>query len=61
MSAAAQFLRESYAELRKASWLTRREAVGSTIAITVLVCLIAAYVASLDFVLSIIFGSLLGR
>lgn len=61
MTTTVQFLREALAELRKASWLTRKEAVGSTIAISVLVGLIAAYVASLDFVLSIVFGSLLGR
>ena len=61
MTGTIQFLREALAELRKATWLTRKEAIGSTVAITALVGLIAAYVASLDFVLSIIFGSLLGR
>ena len=61
MTWASQFLREAYSELRKATWLSRREAMGSTLAIVVLVGLISAYVASLDFMLSIIFGSLLGR
>jgi preprotein translocase SecE subunit len=60
MNAAAQFLQESYAELRKATWLSRREAVGSTLAVVTLVTLVSLFVASIDFVLSIVFGSILG-
>jgi len=61
MNTAVQFLKESYSELKKATWLSRKEATGSTIAVLALVSFIAVYVASIDFVLSIIFGSLLGR
>lgn len=56
-----QFVKESYAELRKSTWLTRQQAVSSTIVVIVLVGLTAAYVAAIDFVLSMIMGSLLGR
>jgi preprotein translocase SecE subunit len=61
MNAATQFFKEAFYELRKASWLTRKEAVGSTWAIITLVALVSLYVAGIDFVLSIILTSILGR
>ena len=61
MTTAIQFVRESYYELKKATWLSRREALDSTRAVLLIVALVAVYVASVDFVLSIIFGSILGR
>ena len=56
----AQFLQESYGELRKSTWLARKEMAASTIVVIILVCLVAVYVASVDFVLSILMRSLLG-
>ena len=61
MNPALQFFQEAYAELKKSTWLSRKEATGSTIAVLVLVGILSVYVASLDFVLSIVFGSILGR
>ena len=61
MNTAAQFLKEAYFELRKSTWLSRKEAIGSTWAVVILVALISFYVAGIDFVLSIILGSILGR
>ena len=61
MNLALQFVKEAYYELRKSSWLSRQEAVESTRAVIILVILIAIYVASIDFVLSIILGAILGR
>ena len=61
MNSAVQFLKESYYELKKSTWLTRDQAVGSTRAVVVIVALISVYVASIDFVLSIILGAVLGR
>ncbi len=55
-----QFVNEAYAELRKATWLPRQQAVGSTIVVVGLVCLVAAYVAFIDFVLSTVLRALLG-
>jgi preprotein translocase subunit SecE len=60
MNAATQFVKESYYELKKASWLTRREATDSTRAIILLVVLISLYVAGIDFILSIVLGAILG-
>jgi preprotein translocase SecE subunit len=61
MNMVTSFFKESYYELRKASWLTRREAIDSTRAVVVLVALISLFVAGIDFLLSIILGSILGR
>ncbi|MFA6004468.1 MAG: preprotein translocase subunit SecE [Elusimicrobiota bacterium] len=61
MNQAIQFVKESYYELKKATWLTRQEAIGSTRAVVLIVVLISVYVASIDFVLSIILGSIMGR
>ncbi len=61
MNAALQFVREAYYELRKSSWLSRREAADSTRAVVLLVALISVYVAGIDFILSIILGAILGR
>ena len=61
MTQAIQFVKESYFELKKSSWLTFDQARGSTIAVIILVGLISLYVAGVDFILSIVFGSILGR
>jgi preprotein translocase SecE subunit len=61
MNIALQFFRESYYELKKATWLSRQECIDSTRAVLLIVALVAIYVASIDFILSIIFGSILGR
>ncbi|MEK7656362.1 MAG: preprotein translocase subunit SecE [Elusimicrobiota bacterium] len=57
----AKFVNESYTELKKSTWLTRQQAVGSTIVVTVLVMLMAVYISGIDFVLSVILGAILGR
>ncbi|MBI5881742.1 MAG: preprotein translocase subunit SecE [Elusimicrobia bacterium] len=61
MNAVTQFVQEAYNELKKTTWLTRQEAVGSTVAVVILVAIIAAYVSTIDFLLSIILGAVLGR
>jgi preprotein translocase subunit SecE len=60
MNSAVNFVKESYYELRKSSWLTKQEAIGSTRAVIILVALFAVYVAGIDFVLSIILQAVLG-
>lgn len=61
MNTAVQFIKEAYYELRKSSWLSRKEAADSTRAVILLVILISIYVAGIDFLLSIILGSVLGN
>ena len=61
MNSAIRFVTEAYYELKKATWLSRREALESTRAVLLIVVLVSIYVASVDFVLSILIGSVLGR
>jgi preprotein translocase subunit SecE len=55
-----EFFKESYAELKKSTWLSRKEAIQSTIVVLVIVGLVAVYVGGVDFILSILLGSVLG-
>jgi len=54
------FIKEAYQELIKCTWLPRADVVRSTIAVSVVVILVAIYVSLVDFGLSIVLGSILG-
>lgn len=54
-----QFLKEALAELRKVSWLSRKEVIASTIVVIILVMIIALFVGVIDFVLARILGVVL--
>jgi preprotein translocase SecE subunit len=56
-----QFLKEAYSELKQSTWLTRDQAIDSTKAVVILVSIMAVYVAGVDYVLSILVRSVLGR
>ncbi|MBI4371931.1 MAG: preprotein translocase subunit SecE [Elusimicrobia bacterium] len=58
---ATQFLKEAYSELRQAHWLTRQQAVGSTKVTALLVAVMALYIASVDYAVSIFIRAVLGR
>ena len=53
---ARQFLKEAYAELNKVTWLSRREAVASTIVVIVLVVIVSVFVGIIDFILARFLG-----
>jgi preprotein translocase SecE subunit len=61
MNTATQFLKEAISELKQSTWLTRDQAVDSTKAVAILVTIMALYVAGVDYALSIIVRSVLGR
>ena len=61
MNQATLFLKEAVSELKQSTWLTRQQAIDSTKAIVVLVCLMSLYVAGVDYVLSILIRAVLGR
>ena len=54
-----QFFKEAYAELQKVAWLSRKEAIASTVVVVVLVILVAIFVSFTDFVLARILAILL--
>ena len=56
----AQFVNEAWMELKKSHWMSRQQAMGSTVVVFSLVAVVAVYISSIDFILSIIVGALLG-
>ena len=50
MEQVQNFLKESYEELKKVTWLSRKEVFGSTIVIMILILLISIFVTLVDFV-----------
>jgi preprotein translocase subunit SecE len=60
MNKAINFVKQSIAELKKSTWLSRQEVIQSTILVGIVVGLVAAYVAVLDFGLTGVLGFLVG-
>jgi preprotein translocase subunit SecE len=54
-----QFIKEAYAELKKVTWLSKKEVIASTVVVIILVIVIAIFVGSVDFVLARILAILL--
>ncbi len=48
------FLRESVAELKRVTWPTRKEIMGSTLVVVVVVGIIMLFIALFDFVLALL-------
>ncbi len=47
-----QFLRESYAELKRVTWPTRKEITGSTLVVFIVVGIIMVFIAVFDLLLT---------
>ncbi len=54
------FIKESYIELKKVTWLSKKEVISSTIVIVVLILLLSIYIGLVDFVLAKIVSLFLG-
>jgi preprotein translocase subunit SecE len=54
-----QFLQDVRVEMKKVSWPTRKEALGSTAVVIVVVLLIATFLGIVDLGLSLFVGNLL--
>ena len=55
-----QFVKEAIEELKKVSWLGRKEVVASTVVIAVLIIIVAIFIGLIDWVLSIVIKLILG-
>ena len=55
-----EFLEESWAELKKVHWPSRKEVQGATLVVVVGVVIVALYLGLVDFVLSWLIHHLLG-
>ncbi len=60
MTKAIDFLKECMAELKKSTWLSRKEVVQSTILVAIVVALTSAYVGLIDFGLTKVLGVVVG-
>ncbi|PIV53631.1 MAG: preprotein translocase subunit SecE [Elusimicrobia bacterium CG_4_10_14_0_8_um_filter_37_32] len=56
MNKAIHFVKEAYAELKKVSWLGRKEVMASTVVVIVFILVVALYVGFIDFILARILG-----
>ena len=43
------YFKEAYEELKKVTWLSRKEVIGSTIVIIILIAILSVFVALVDF------------
>jgi preprotein translocase subunit SecE len=48
------FIRESYAELRRVTWPTRKEILGSTVVVLIVVGILMLFIGLFDFILSVL-------
>jgi len=55
------FVKESYFELQKVSWLSRKEVIGSTIVIIILILIVSFFVGLIDLGVSSLLGVFLRR
>jgi preprotein translocase subunit SecE len=55
-----QYLREVSYELRKVVWPSRKETVGTTSVVLIIVLICGVYLGLIDYVLSLLVGRLLG-
>lgn len=60
MKKVIDFLKECAAEMKKSTWLSRKEVVTSTILVAVVVALTSAYVGLIDFGLTELLGLFVG-
>ena len=51
---AVQFAREAIEELKKVTWLGKKEVIASTIVISILVIIVGVFIALIDLILSLI-------
>jgi len=56
---AVQFFKDAYYELTKVTWLSRKEAAGTTVVVIIFVVIMAIFVYIVDFILTFIVGRIL--
>ncbi|MCX7910349.1 MAG: preprotein translocase subunit SecE [Endomicrobia bacterium] len=55
-----KFINESYIELKKVHWLSKKEVITSSIVVVVLIFIFSIYIGIIDFILARIVSFLLG-
>jgi preprotein translocase subunit SecE len=59
INTAIQFFKDSYYELAKATWLGKKEVVGTTVVVVVFVTIMSIFVSVVDMFLGTIVGVIL--
>jgi preprotein translocase subunit SecE len=54
-----QFFQDAYYELTKATWLGKKEAVGTTIVVVIFVIIMSTFVSIVDLFLGVVVGIIL--
>jgi preprotein translocase subunit SecE len=54
-----QFLKESYYELAKVTWLGKKEIVGTTVVVIIFVVIMSIFVSVVDLFLGTVVGTIL--
>ena len=60
MTKAIDFVKQSIGELKKSTWLSRREVFWSTVLVGIVVVLVAIYVGVIDWGLTGVLGKVVG-
>ncbi len=60
MNKVINFLKQCVSELKKSTWLSRKEVAQSTLLVAIVVALTAAYVSIIDFGLTKVLGFFVG-
>lgn len=55
-----KFVKESYVELKKVTWLSKKEVIASSIVVVILIIIMSIYVGIIDFILSRIVSFFIG-
>jgi preprotein translocase subunit SecE len=46
------FVKESYIELKKVTWLNKKEVIASTLVVVILIVIMSIYIGIIDFILA---------
>jgi len=60
MNKIISFIKEVYGELQKVTWLTRKDVVRSTVAVSFVVILVSIYISIVDLGIGAVIKSVLG-
>ncbi|MFH1541247.1 MAG: preprotein translocase subunit SecE [Elusimicrobiota bacterium] len=55
-----QFVKEAIEELKKVTWLSRKDVVASTVVISILIIIISVFIGIIDLILIIVVKLILG-
>ena len=55
-----QFIKEAYLELKKVSWLSKKELIASTVVVIIFIFLFSIFVGLVDFILAKIMSVFIG-